>query len=56
MGVWQGEDMDSLKYDKGLPCQTLYALRAGTQAEIALRLFQGWPARRVGGLQPSSTP
>jgi hypothetical protein len=27
-GVWQGEDMDLLKYDKSMPCQTLYALRA----------------------------
>jgi hypothetical protein len=25
MGIWQGEDMDSLKYDEGLPCQTLYS-------------------------------
>jgi hypothetical protein len=23
--------------------------------KTALRLFQGWPARRLGGLQPSST-
>jgi hypothetical protein len=24
--------------------------------ETAIRPFQGWPARRAGGLQPSSTP
>jgi hypothetical protein len=26
-----------------------------TTSEMALRLFQGWPAHRAGGLRPSST-
>jgi hypothetical protein len=43
----QGVAMDSLKFHPSPPCPT---------PETALPPFQGWPARRAGGLQPSSTP
>jgi hypothetical protein len=29
MGIWEGVAMDSLAYHPGLPCLTLYTLRAG---------------------------
>jgi hypothetical protein len=50
MGIWQEMAMDYLMFYPGPPCPTLLS------PETALRLFQGWPASRAGGLWPSFTP
>jgi hypothetical protein len=43
-------------HELGLAMHYLSTLCRQTAPEIALRLFQGWPTHRVGGLRPSSTP
>jgi hypothetical protein len=61
MDVWQGVNMDSLKFHTGLPCPTLLCpadgppLTDGHLCGRALWPFQGWATRRLGGLRPSST-
>jgi hypothetical protein len=56
MGVWQGVAMDFLKFHPGLPYLTFLRPAGGPTPETALRLFQGWPARRSIHLQPSRSP
>jgi hypothetical protein len=59
MGIWQRVAMDILKFLPGRPCHAMpYLSMLCRQAipETALRSFPGWPARKAGGLQPSSTP
>jgi hypothetical protein len=53
MGMWQGVAMDSLKFHPGPPCPTLPCPVGRSPLK---QLFQGWPAHRAGGLQPSATP
>jgi len=44
------------KVSHGLTMPNLSTPCGRATPEIALRLFQGWPARKAGGLRPSSTP
>jgi hypothetical protein len=53
MGLWQGVAVDSLKFSAvSYPC-TPCGRASPTKA---LQVFQGWPARKTGGLRPSSAP
>jgi hypothetical protein len=52
-GVWKGVVMDSLKYWWAPLSPTLLHPVRGPSLKLP---FLRWPARRAGGLQPSSTP
>jgi hypothetical protein len=56
MGVWQGVVMDSLKVLLGFAMSNPSYPCGWTTPEMALPMFQGWPARRASSLRPSSTP
>jgi hypothetical protein len=49
----KGVSTDSLEFNAGPPCPTLIRPAGGPPPK---RPFWGWPARRVGGLRPSSSP
>jgi hypothetical protein len=50
---WTPQSFTRARYARPFTCPSPCGR---TTPEMALRPFQGWPARRAGGLWPSSTP